>query len=137
MAGFLDIAVGVANVVGGIAIGYPLQSSGPQASAQASEAARTASDADRAVHSLEDRLDRLTLACTAMWALIREKTDLTEEDLVRKVKELDLGAGQGDPKIGRQLAKCPQCGHVMSPRHRRCLYCGNENLSYGPFEAAL
>ena len=41
-----------------------------------------AAKAEWDVRTLTDRLDKLSLICLAMWELIREKTDLTEEDLV-------------------------------------------------------
>ena len=83
------------------------------------------------------RLDTLTLACTALWTLLRDRTDLTEEDLLNRIRELDLADGQADGKIGKKLRRCPKCDRVMSPRHRRCLYCGAENLEYEAFDGAV
>ena len=85
---------------------------------------------------IEERLDRLVLVCTAMWELIQEKTSLSEEDLLAKVREVDLRDGAEDNKIRGAIAQCPQCGRTMSPRHRRCLYCGNANLASRPFDIA-
>lgn len=76
------------------------------------------------VRTLTDRLDRLSLICSAMWQLVRERTDLTEEDLMRRVQELDLADGVADGKKTKKVKRCPGCDRVMSPRHKRCLYCG-------------
>ena len=86
--------------------------------------------------SVEDRLDRLLLVCSAMWELLREKTGLTEEDLMAKVQEMDLRDGSPDGKVRKQVLKCVQCGRTMSRRHHRCLYCGAQELNPQAFDAA-
>lgn len=83
--------------------------------------------------ALQQRLDRLTLVCVAMWSLMKEKTNVTEQELLDRVKEIDLMDGKADGKIGKQLSNCPKCGRVMSSRHQKCLYCGAENLQLGEF----
>ncbi|MBN1555999.1 MAG: zinc-ribbon domain-containing protein [Phycisphaerae bacterium] len=88
------------------------------------------------VRFLEDRLDKLLLVCSALWELLRDRTDLTEDDLLAKVQEVDLRDGQADGKITRTVKKCPKCGRTMSPRHKQCLYCGEPDLSAGAFDAA-
>ena len=49
-------------------------------------------DAAAGSPSLEDRLERLALTCMAMWSLIQSETKLTEDDLLQRVKEIDLMA---------------------------------------------
>lgn len=84
---------------------------------------------------LEDRLDKLALICMAMWSLMRQTTQLTEEDLMQRVKEIDLLDGQADGRITPQVARCPACNRVMSPRHTRCLYCGKDKLQITAFDS--
>jgi hypothetical protein len=102
-----------------------------RAAASAKSAARQAQDA---ASDLEERLDKLSLICMAMWELIRQKTDLGETDLLAKVQELDLRDGAPDGKLTRRVAKCPHCDRTMSPRHQKCLYCGYEKLVGSVFE---
>jgi hypothetical protein len=102
------------------------------AAAQAESRAR---DAKETAMGLEERLDKLTLVCTAMWELLREKTKLTEEDLLHKVQELDMRDGVPDGKVTRTVAECPHCHRTMSPRHQKCLYCGYEKLLGGAFDS--
>lgn len=84
-----------------------------------------ASKAEWEARALNDRLDKLSLICAAMWELLRQKTDLTEEDLMAKVQELDLADGVADGKVTKsKIQNCPGCNRVMSPRHKRCMYCG-------------
>jgi len=117
---------------------------GLKASRMAEEAASTAArGAARAgvvgdrLKALEDRLDKLLLVCMAMWSLLQERAELTEEELLEKVKEIDLRDGVPDGKITTKVAKCPKCKRVMSPRHGRCLYCGAHKLNVTAFDRAL
>ena len=81
--------------------------------------------------SVEGRLDRLTqtvekltLINLAMWSLIQDKTDLTEDDLIARVKEIDAEDGTVDGKVTKGMVPCPQCKRPFSQQHARCLYCG-------------
>ena len=60
-----------------------------EAAGAASAAGSHAVITDHKVGNLADRVDQLTLVCKAMWALIQECTDLTEEDLLKKVQDVD------------------------------------------------
>ena len=89
----------------------------------------------RSVEHLEDRLERLSLVCMAMWSLLQDKTHLTEEELLQRVKMLDMMDGTADGKATRTVQKCDKCGRTMSPRHRRCLYCGAAETHSSAFDA--
>lgn len=111
-----------------------------QASTAQSEAARAtsrAASADRNVEALIDRLDKLTLVNMAVWSLVREQLELTEEQLAERVREIDLADGVEDGKVTLQVAKCPKCGRVMSPRHKKCLYCGAAKLNITAFDQTM
>jgi hypothetical protein len=84
---------------------------------------------------LEDRLERLALICMAMWSLIQSETDLTEEDLLQRVKEIDLMDGVADGKITGQVCRCGTCDRPVSSRHTRCIYCGSEQLIASAFDS--
>ena len=87
------------------------------------------------VRHLEDKLERLVLINLAMWTLIQETTNLTEADLLERVAGIDLMDGVEDGKVTRQVAKCDDCGRVMSPKHDRCLYCGANKLVLSAFDS--
>ena len=108
-----------------------------EAQETARRGARKATEASNRVDDLEARLDRLTLACMAMWSLILECTDLTEDDLVERVREIDLRDGQLDGKLLKNVKRCPKCDRVMSPRHSKCLYCGAPDLQATAFDGTL
>lgn len=72
------------------------------------------------------QLDKLGLVCQAMWSLIQERTDLTEQDLLNRVTELDLKDGVLDGKYTKSPVDCPKCGAKMCKKFNRCLFCGEE-----------
>ena len=113
-----------------------------RASREATDRAASASDAARearyAASDVERRLDKLSMVCMAMWSILQEKVKVTEEDLMERVKQIDLMDGEVDGKMKkRELAKCSQCGRIMSPRHPHCIYCGADKLNVGAFDDVL
>lgn len=119
-------------------IGLGMYASSSDSVRSAESAARDArSDAERAAsrsHLIEDKLDKLTIICLAMWSLIQEETKLTEEDLLKRVQQIDVLDGKTDGKITPQIARCAKCNRVMNPRHKKCLYCGHEKLILSAFD---
>ena len=93
---------------------------------EAANASSVASQAaDRGLR-LERKIDTLALCCQAMWELLRDNTKLSEEDIERKVMEIDLRDGHADGKIGPRRRECPACSRALNPRHSKCIYCGCE-----------
>jgi ribosomal protein S27AE len=86
------------------------------------------------VELLKDRLEKLSLVSLAMWSLIQDKTGLTEQDLMDRVRAIDLADGVADGKVTQTVSKCVKCGRTMSPRHRKCLYCGAAELKTSAFD---
>ncbi len=93
--------------------------------------------AERRMHDVEQRLEKLTLITMAMWSLLQQETNLTEEDLMERVRQIDLMDGRSDGRITPQIARCSQCNRVMNPRHSRCLYCGQEKLIVSAFDSMM
>jgi ribosomal protein S27AE len=83
---------------------------------------------------LEDRIDKLSLICQAMWALLEEHTTFTEAHLLAKVQELDMEDGVLDGKRAPQAKNCPSCQRTFAAKHPRCLYCGTEVGSTSVFD---
>jgi len=108
-----------------------------QAEAAADKVRSKAAEAKRDVQDLDNRVDKLTLACMAMWELLKEKTGLTEEDLMERIRQIDLSDGRADGKVQKQISRCPKCDHVMSARHQKCMYCGATKLDANAFDSAL
>ncbi len=100
----------------------------------AGAAADRTRDATEYSPTLEDRLERLALICMAMWSLLQSETNLTEQDLLARVKEIDLMDSVVDGKITRQVTRCGRCDRPMSSRHIKCIYCGSEHLKASAFD---
>ncbi|MDB5387543.1 MAG: hypothetical protein JWM11_3189 [Planctomycetaceae bacterium] len=52
------------------------------------------------VREMSNKLNRLTLISQTMWELLRERTGLTNAEIVDKMHEIDLRDGVADGKIG-------------------------------------
>jgi len=78
----------------------------------------------RTVADLQRQLERLSLACQAMWELLRAVSDLTEDDIEKKIIEIDGRDGTVDGKIGGQPVDCPSCGRKTSSKRNSCVMCG-------------
>jgi hypothetical protein len=74
--------------------------------------------------ALQRQVDRMALACQAMWEIISENSDFKEEDLEKKMLEIDLRDGKSDGKIGASVLNCPSCGAKTNSRRPTCIICG-------------
>ncbi len=108
-----------------------LLSDGDTVRADDSGAAREASSQGRIV---ANELARLELVCEAMWNLMKEKTSLTDEDLLSEMARLDLMDGKADGKKDKGgPVICGKCDRPNSRRHDFCIYCG-EHIRVKPFQ---
>ena len=70
-------------------------------------------------------IEKLTLLCQAMWSLIEENTDLTEEDLENKILELEILRGDLFEEVEETAKTCPQCNAAVLPGTDKCQFCGH------------
>jgi hypothetical protein len=73
----------------------------------------------------KQELEELTLACQAMWELLRDHIGFTDDHLKAKIHEIDARDGTIDGKIGAELIDCLHCGQKASTTKPRCVYCGH------------
>ena len=95
-----------------------------QAQATASSATSSIARTERQIAELEGEVASLALACQAMWELLRERNNMSDEALFQRMQEVDLRDGTRDGRIGTNSSECPACSRVNNARHERCLYCG-------------
>ena len=76
------------------------------------------------VRELEHHVARLSLLNQALWELIRERLNVTDADLEKRIHEVDLRDGVEDGCITDGPLQCPTCGRVSNSKHWKCLYCG-------------
>jgi hypothetical protein len=84
---------------------------------------------------LQDRVDRLSMLCAAMWTLLQTQADLSDEQLAARVQEIDLSDGRLDGQVRPDVTACRACKRPMAPRHLRCIYCGQPSGGDKPFDA--
>ncbi len=97
------------------------------ASADAEGARARAGAAEDETRKLRRDVDRLTLACLAMWQILQSRTNLTDEDLRRIMHELDASDGRVDGRIDAGTpGRCAQCDRPVLKGKARCTYCGAE-----------
>jgi hypothetical protein len=78
----------------------------------------------RRVSVLEANLAKAMLISETLWEFIKENHGLTDEQLRKKVCEVDMRDGTLDGKNQRKAVECPNCRHMVSARHPACVYCG-------------
>ncbi len=104
----------------------------PYAAAHERIDARAADRAATRAESVDHRLDRALLTMEAMWTLLRERLQLTDEQLARRLVEVDESDGLLDGKVRHAAKTCPHCKRTIPGRFPRCLYCG-EAVPVDPF----
>jgi len=80
-----------------------------------------------AAHRLEAKVDQLALLCQAMFELLQASSGLTDDQLNKKILEIDARDGQIDGRITPRVKKCPKCDGTISPQFGRCLFCGHRD----------
>ena len=87
------------------------------------------------IAEMRRHMDRLSLACQAMWELLRDHTDFTEAHLDAKILEIDGRDGKVDGKIAMQQVTCPSCGSASHSKRASCVICGTLFDRQHKFEA--
>lgn len=98
-------------------------------------AERNVSRLSAQMQDLENRVDSLSLICQAMWELLQERTNVTEDMLIEKVHEIDLEDGKLDGKRNKQVSYCLECHRPLSKRHHRCMYCDRRHPLDSAFDS--
>lgn len=76
------------------------------------------------LHAVDDRLDRLSLLCEAMWELLKHTTELSDEDLAARLIEVDERDGERNLRRQRLPQLCDACGSRSPAKNVRCQVCG-------------
>jgi hypothetical protein len=85
-------------------------------------------------HELRRHTEALSLACQALWEIVRSQHGFNDEVLLKKIEEIDLRDGKLDGSIASTTADCPKCGRTGRSSRGKCLYCGTAIPSPHIFE---
>lgn len=87
-------------------------------------ARNAATDVARAVRTMQQEIDRLTLLCTAVCELLAEKHGVSMDELQDRINEIDLRDGVLDGKRTPTPKRCSQCARINNAARTACVYCG-------------
>ena len=91
-------------------------------------------DAKAEIEALRFDVERLLLITEALWSIAKEKLECTDEDLTRRIADIDLQDGTLDGRKAKSPPKpCPHCQRILAKHRHRCLFCGKP-VEQEPFE---
>ncbi len=88
---------------------------------QANTDQRLTSSTDR-LTALEHKYERMHIVTVALWALLKERTGLTDSDLKRLVGSVEASEANAHGAAG--TTACPKCSRVIRKSAMRCVWCG-------------
>jgi hypothetical protein len=101
---------------------------------KAESAQRGAQNAQTRIAELERKVDLLLLTSEALWTIIKGGQNISDQDLIDKIKFIDLQDGKPDGKVAKGSSqKCPECGKKAQSSSGKCLYCGHY-VGRAPFD---
>ena len=104
------------------------------ANTAASSAKQKAHESIQRTDDVAERLERLSLLCQSMWELLSERCQVTKNELVSKVVEIDLRDGRQDGKMEERVLECPRCKNRVASRRPKCVVCGAVVATKHPFD---
>jgi len=84
---------------------------------------------------LHARIDRLTMVNEALWTLLQEASNLTDEHLINRIGELDESDGKSDGVFKPAALRCNKCDAAVGHGRRTCMFCGAEATARSPFRS--
>jgi hypothetical protein len=105
---------------------------------QRARLADTDSTLKRTSWDLEDlarQLRKMALVNQALYELLKERTGISDEDLRRRIREIDLRDGTADGKLDASPLRCPKCGGAVTAGALTCPTCGVTIAPKYPYEA--
>jgi hypothetical protein len=80
------------------------------------------------------QLRKMALVNQALYELLKERLDISDEDLRRKIREIDLRDGTADGKLDASSLRCPKCRGAVTAGAFFCLTCGATVAPKYPYE---
>jgi len=88
--------------------------------------------------SLRRDIEKLYLVVEALWAIVRETTNLKDEDLQNLIRAIDAQDGKCDGRNAKNtgIVQCAKCGKTLLKGQTACAYCGESIPSGAAFRHA-
>lgn len=105
---------------------------------QSARQSDTDSSLRRTSLNLEDlarQVRKMALVNQALYELLKERTGISDEDLRRRVREIDLRDGRSDGKLEASPLRCPKCRGAVTAGALSCPTCGATVAPKYPYEA--
>ena len=84
--------------------------------------------------SLKAEIERLLMISEALWDILAEKFGLPEEELLKRIHEIDRRDGKLDGRVAPEPPTlCPKCNRPLEKKRPYCMYCG-QPVARDPFE---
>lgn len=91
----------------------------------ADQAKTEAREAKTEIELLRADMERLLLITEALWSLLKEQHEYSDDQLFKRVLEIDLRDGRLDGRVAPSAPEnCPHCQRVLPRRGFRCMFCG-------------
>lgn len=84
---------------------------------------------------LARQMRKMALVNQALYELLKERTGISDEDLRRRIREIDLRDGAADGRLDASPLRCPKCQSAVTVGALSCQYCGATIAPKYPFEA--
>ena len=79
-------------------------------------------------------IEKLLMITESLWEILKEKHGYSDEELIKRIYEIDMRDGVYDGKVAKQPpALCPQCNKKLTRRQTSCIYCGTP-IARRPFD---
>jgi len=86
------------------------------------------------VERLEKTVARLAHLNRAIWEILSEAEQLTEQDLKERLKQIAAEQAVAS-RVGTLAPPCPKCGRPLERGRDTCVYCGAPHDSGSVFDA--
>lgn len=84
--------------------------------------------------SLSRQVAKMALVNQALYELLKEKNGITDEDLRRKIREVDQRDGVEDGDLKAAPLRCPKCQSTVTAGALACMACGATVAPKYPYE---
>ena len=100
----------------------------------ANSARAAARRAETEMTIMQGEIERLLMITEALWGMLKEQNAFDDNELVRRITEIDLRDGKLDGRMSKkeEPRRCPTCDRALSKKRPFCIYCGT-TVQTAPF----